>query len=345
VIIVGCCCFCACRRFCARSAPAPAAASAIIRAPPASPSQARLGAGRPRRSPRLTQRLLPGCMRRNKEPEPGVSYRVADEEVQLRSAPADDDDDLPAIYHEASFAATTSTVAAVPPPPQYSTLPRAGRPASHGELSRRLSTLSQWMKKRKKSVTVTNKIQSEKLKRIKCFLKSVSKSILMYHFIFSVSIEFMLKSSAATRLVSQPANWPRFSLNDPCLLWSLLHDNVELGSPEVLRENPNSVVNVMRIFKKEKFIAKIVYRKVFKLCLVLSIGDGKFKSLLHHVRLRLSKCRRDVITIVCHQVGKRRSLPARCKRLREAASVFFLTAVFQGRWKSRLENDDEMHCC
>jgi hypothetical protein len=38
-----------------------------------------------------------------------------------------------------------------------------------------------------------------------------------------------------------------------------------------------------------------------------------------------------VITIVCHQVGKRRSLPARCKRLREAASVFFLTAVFQGR--------------
>ncbi len=29
-----------------------------------------------------------------------------------------------------------------------------------------------------------------------------------------------------------------------------------------------------------------------------------------------------VITIVYHQVGKRRSLPARCKRLREAASVF-----------------------
>ncbi len=30
-----------------------------------------------------------------------------------------------------------------------------------------------------------------------------------------------------------------------------------------------------------------------------------------------------VITIVYHQVGKRSSLPARCKRLREAASVFF----------------------
>ena len=82
-------------------------------------------------------------MRRNKEPEPGVSYRVADEEVQLRSAPDDDDDDLPAIYHEASFNATTPVVAAIPPPPQYSTLPRAGRPASHGELSRRLSTQSQ----------------------------------------------------------------------------------------------------------------------------------------------------------------------------------------------------------
>jgi hypothetical protein len=143
VIIVGCCCFCACKRLCARSAPAPVAASAILRGPPASPSQARLGAGRPRRSPRLTQRLLPGCMRRNKEPEAGVSYRVADEEVQLRSAPVEDDDDLPGIYHEASFSGTSQVAAAVPPPPQYSTLPRAGRPASHGELSRRLSTLSQ----------------------------------------------------------------------------------------------------------------------------------------------------------------------------------------------------------
>jgi hypothetical protein len=128
VIIVGCCCFCACKRLCARSGPAPVAASAILRTPPASPAQARLGAGRPRRSPRLTQRLLPGCMRRNKEPEPGVSYRVADEEV---------------IYHEASFSGTSPVAAAIPPPPQYSTLPRAGRPASHGELSRRLSTLSQ----------------------------------------------------------------------------------------------------------------------------------------------------------------------------------------------------------
>ncbi len=62
-----------------------------------------------------------------------------------------------------------------------------------------------------------------------------------------------------------------------------------------------------------------------KLCLVLSTGDGKFKILLHHVRLRLSKCRRDVITIVCHQVRKMQEpqeLPAKCKRLREAASVF-----------------------
>ncbi len=39
-IIVICCCVCACRRFCARSTPAPAAASAIIRAPPSSPAQA-----------------------------------------------------------------------------------------------------------------------------------------------------------------------------------------------------------------------------------------------------------------------------------------------------------------
>jgi len=72
-----------------------------------------------------------------------------------------------------------------------------------------------------------------------------------------------------------------------------------------------------------EFYAELFIVMFLKSCLVLSIGDGKFKILLHHVRLRLSKCRRDVITIVYHQVGKRRSLPARCKRLREAASVFF----------------------
>jgi len=49
------------------------------------------------------------------------------------------------------------------------------------------------MKKREISDSDTSEIQSEKFKSIKCFLKSVSKSILMYHFIFSVSIEFMLK--------------------------------------------------------------------------------------------------------------------------------------------------------
>jgi len=72
-----------------------------------------------------------------------------------------------------------------------------------------------------------------------------------------------------------------------------------------------------------EFYAELFIVMVKELCLVLSVGDGKFKILLHRVRLRLSKCRRDVITTVYHQVGKRRSLPARCKRLREAASVFF----------------------
>jgi len=72
-----------------------------------------------------------------------------------------------------------------------------------------------------------------------------------------------------------------------------------------------------------EFYAELFIVMFKESCLVLSIGDGNFKILLHHVRLRLSKCRRDVITIVYHQVGKRRSLPARCKRLREAASVFF----------------------
>jgi hypothetical protein len=141
VIIVVCCCFCACKRLFARSTLAPAAASAIIRAPPRSPAQARLGAGRPRRSPRLARRLLPGFMKRTETPEPAVSYHAADEEVQLRSARSDEDEDLPAIYQEASFA--TVAPAAVPPPPHYSTLPRAGRNPSHGELSRRLSALSQ----------------------------------------------------------------------------------------------------------------------------------------------------------------------------------------------------------
>jgi hypothetical protein len=80
-------------------------------------------------------------MKQTEAPEPAVSYHAADEEVQLRSARSDEDEDLPAIYQEASFA--TVAPAAVPPPPHYSTLPRAGRNPSHGELSRRLSALSQ----------------------------------------------------------------------------------------------------------------------------------------------------------------------------------------------------------
>ncbi len=40
VIIIGCCCVCACKHLCARSSPAPTAASAIIGATPGSPSQA-----------------------------------------------------------------------------------------------------------------------------------------------------------------------------------------------------------------------------------------------------------------------------------------------------------------
>jgi len=138
VIIIGCCCVCACKRLCARSTPAPTAASAIIRAPPSSPSQARLGAGRPRRSPRLARRFVPGCFKPADEPEPAVAYRVADEEVQLTTRSPDDD--LPEIYQEATFA--TVAPAAVPPPPHYSTLPRSGRQPSHGELNRRLSALS-----------------------------------------------------------------------------------------------------------------------------------------------------------------------------------------------------------
>jgi len=82
-------------------------------------------------------------MKRTAAPQPSVSYHAADEEVQLRTGRLDEneDDDLPVIYQEASFA--TVAPAAVPPPPHYSTLPRAGRNPSHGELSRHLSALSQ----------------------------------------------------------------------------------------------------------------------------------------------------------------------------------------------------------
>ncbi len=69
------------------------------------------------------------------EPEPAVSYRAADEEVHLRSP----DEPLPDINAEAQFA--HDAPAAVPPPPHYSTLPRGHRP-SHGELGRRLASLS-----------------------------------------------------------------------------------------------------------------------------------------------------------------------------------------------------------
>jgi hypothetical protein len=136
VIIIGCCCVCACKRFCRRSLPPPAAANSILRAPPRCLSQARLGVGQPRRSPRLANRFLPGCMKGTDEVEPAVSYCAADEEVQLRSPT----DELPKIYQEAEF--STTGPAAIPPPPHYSALPRHARRRSHGELSRQLSALS-----------------------------------------------------------------------------------------------------------------------------------------------------------------------------------------------------------
>ncbi len=137
VLITGCLCICMCKRLCRRhsTTPPPAAAAAILRNLPRSLSEARLGAGRPRRSPRLASRFLPSCIKESDEPEPAVSYHAADEEVQLRSP----DDCLPDIYAEAQVA--HGAPAAVPPPPHYSTLPRGRRP-SHGELSRRLSSLS-----------------------------------------------------------------------------------------------------------------------------------------------------------------------------------------------------------
>ncbi len=67
-------------------------------------------------------------MKGNDEPEPAISYRAADEEVQLRSPT----EDLPEIYQEADFA--VELPAAVPPPPLYSALPRPARCPSHGEL-------------------------------------------------------------------------------------------------------------------------------------------------------------------------------------------------------------------
>jgi len=72
-----------------------------------------------------------------------------------------------------------------------------------------------------------------------------------------------------------------------------------------------SVFYVPFVFLSIEFYAELFIVMFKESCLVLSVGDGNFINLLHHVRLRLSKCRRDVITIVYHQVGKRRSLPAR----------------------------------
>ncbi len=74
-------------------------------------------------------------MKAQDESEPAVSYRAADEEVRLRAP----DEPLPDVYAEAHFA--HDAPAAVPPPPHYSTLPRGRRPL-HGELGRRLASLS-----------------------------------------------------------------------------------------------------------------------------------------------------------------------------------------------------------
>jgi hypothetical protein len=94
-------------------------------------------------------------------------------------------------------------------------------------------------------------------------IKSVFQNISHVSFYFFCINWIYVKSSAFTRLVSQPANWPRFSLNYPWLLWSLLPDNDELGSPEVLRENPSSVVKMLCLSLKKN--AEIVYRKVFQI--------------------------------------------------------------------------------
>jgi hypothetical protein len=132
VIIAGCLCFCTCRSRCtccrARSH-AHHGSQPIVHEQPRSSAEARLRAGHPRHSPRLAQCLVGACCKRGPSAEPTVRYHIGDEEVQLW-------DDHHDFYHQ-------SESPRAPSPPCYSTLPRTGCTASHGELARCLSTLSQ----------------------------------------------------------------------------------------------------------------------------------------------------------------------------------------------------------
>ena len=118
------------------------------------------------------------------------------------------------------------------------------------------------MKKREISDSDTNEIQNENLKVSSVFWNVFPNQFWCIILFFCINWIYA-ESSAATRLISQLATWPRFSLNYPWLLWSLLHGNNEQGSPEVLRENPSSIVKMLWLFLKMN--AEIVYRNVSKI--------------------------------------------------------------------------------
>ena len=108
--------------------------------------------------------------------------------------------------------------------------------------------------------------RNSKVKNLKVssvFWKVFPKYFLCIVLFFCINWIYV-KSSASTRLVSQPANWPRFSLNYPRLLWSLLPGNNELRRPEVLRENPSSVVKMLCLSLKKNAELFIVIVFSFK---------------------------------------------------------------------------------
>ena len=99
---------------------------------------------------------------------------------------------------------------------------------------------------------------------------------------------------------------------------------------------------VLCLLSSFMYLLFVFFNIVFHSCKIcLDLRFRWWVILLLYCRLRLLKCRRDVITAVLHSVGmKHRSLASASENACAWSGERFLfeRAVVQGRWNYRLEN-------
>jgi hypothetical protein len=149
IVILVCLCFWMCQSRCSccssrhqqhQPAPEPEPELIVWRRPPTA-AENRLGAGQPGRSPRLAHHIL-STFKRTPVQEPTIRYHSGDEAVQLQEPP-DTRTYCSSEFRNSYQRYQVDDDEEVSELPHYSTLPRTSRAASHGELARQLSTLSQ----------------------------------------------------------------------------------------------------------------------------------------------------------------------------------------------------------